>query len=211
MDCSEVLTTHSTTQGERPARGMIGKMRVTTKVLMVATVVAMVVASGLPALAQEDVIPECEDNGGVPPCVVDLGVPCPPGSVPDGIFLDIDPGQTEGELQQICLAPTQPEQQQPQPQQSVCPPVSQELGNEAESGDVSPSFGVTSTGDSSNQTAAPLQFGNSGSLQNAQGVLQSCGSVADDAELSGGSMEISPALNAPSTQGVGESSASQQG
>jgi uncharacterized repeat protein (TIGR01451 family) len=104
-----------------------------------------------------------------------------------------------------CEKPVVPGGQQQQP---VCPPVSQELGQEAESGNVSPSFDVTSSGNSSNQTAAPLQFGNTGNDNNAQGVLQSCGSQSGNAELEGGDMNFSPTLDASSNQGVGQSSGS---
>jgi hypothetical protein len=45
--------------------------------------------------------------------------------------------------------------------------VSQGLGNESESGNVTPSFSVQSSGDNSNQCVTPLQFGNTGNLNNA--------------------------------------------
>ena len=103
--------------------------------------------------------------------------------------------------------PTQ-QQRQPHQQQPACPPASQELANEAESGNVSPSFDVADSGNSSNQTAAPNQFGNTGNDNNAQGVLQTCGSQSGNAELEGGDMNFSPTLDTSTNQGVGQSSGS---
>src|ERR687883_31197 len=84
--------------------------------------------------------------------------------------------------------------------------VSQELGNENESGDVSLSFSVQSTGNNSNQCVTPLQFGNTGSNQNAQGFLQ-YSSTADDLEGEGATFTFAPVLTAPCTQAVQQSSA----
>jgi Tfp pilus assembly protein FimT len=88
--------------------------------------------------------------------------------------------------------------------------VSQELGNENESGDVDLSFSVTSTGDSSNQCVTPLQFGNTGSNQNAQGFLQ-YNSTADDLEGSGSEFVFAPSLSASCDQAVQQSSAAFSG
>ena len=201
------------------------------KLLMVAAVVAMIVASALPSTAQNNPVadplvfgpdPATPGQGDTFSCTggPPFTVPAPPGNcvfvsfgpppaglvcdIPTTVFFLSSPGRSEAAF--ICHRPAPA-----QPQQPTCPPATQELGNEAESSNVDLSGDVTSSGDSSNQTAAPLDFGNTGSDQNAQGVLQTCGSGADDAELSGGSMEISPVLDASSDQGVGESSASQQG
>ena len=84
--------------------------------------------------------------------------------------------------------------------------VSQELGNETESGDVAPSFSVQSTGNSSNQCVTPLQFGNTGNFQNAQGFLQYA-STADDLEGEGPEFSFAPVLTAPCDQKVQQSSA----
>ena len=84
--------------------------------------------------------------------------------------------------------------------------VSQELGNETESGDVSPSFSVQSTGNNSNQCVTPLQFGNTGNFQNAQGFLQYA-STADDLEGEGPEFSFAPVLTAPCEQTVQQSSA----
>src|SRR3982751_2378770 len=72
--------------------------------------------------------------------------------------------------------------------------VSQELGNENESGNVDLSFSVLSSGNNSNQCVTPLQFGNTGSNQNAQGFLQYASS-ADDLEGSGGDFTFAPVLS----------------
>src|SRR5918911_1310469 len=83
---------------------------------------------------------------------------------------------------------------------------SQGVANEDETGNVSLSFSVTSTGNNSNQCVTPLQFGNTGSNQNAQGALQYVSS-SDDIELGGGTMTFAPELTAPCTQQVQQSSA----
>ena len=64
---------------------------------------------------------------------------------------------------------------------------------EAESGDVSQSFDVSSTGDNSNQCAGIQGVANTGNAQNQTGVLQ-YGSTADDFEFEdvGSSIEVSP-------------------
>jgi hypothetical protein len=51
-----------------------------------------------------------------------------------------------------------------------------------------------------------LQFGNTGSLQNAQGVLQ-YGSSSGDIELGGSSFVFAPSLNAKCDQKVQQSAA----
>ncbi len=84
--------------------------------------------------------------------------------------------------------------------------VSQELGNENESGNVDLSFSVLSSGNNSNQCVTPLQFGNTGSNQNAQGFLQYA-STADDLQAQGGTFSFTPTLSAPCEQTVQQSSA----
>jgi hypothetical protein len=84
--------------------------------------------------------------------------------------------------------------------------VGQEVGNETESGDVSADFSVQSSGDSSNQCVTPLQFGNTGNFQNAQGFLQYA-SESDDLSGEGGEFSFGPSLTAPCTQQVQQSSA----
>jgi hypothetical protein len=84
--------------------------------------------------------------------------------------------------------------------------VSQGNANKATSGDVSNSFSVTSTGNNSNQCVTPLQFGNTGSNQNAQGFLQ-FDSTAGDLEARGGNFTFAPVLSGGCTQQVQQSSA----
>src|SRR4051812_46013008 len=64
----------------------------------------------------------------------------------------------------------------------------QDIGD---TGDVSLSLDVSSTGNNSNQCVAPLQFGNTGNLQNLQGFSQ-FGSFADDIDFDGSSFEFAP-------------------
>jgi hypothetical protein len=104
------------------------------------------------------------------------------------------------------------------------PGVFQGISNESESGDVTPSFSVESTGNNSNQCVTPLQFGNTGNFNNAQGSL-SFGNGFDNGfdngfgfspffdgfgnstELEGGQFDFSPVLNGGCTQSVEQSSA----
>jgi hypothetical protein len=60
-----------------------------------------------------------------------------------------------------------------------------------ETGDVTLDTSIVNTGDNSNQCAAPLQFGNTGNNQNAQGFSQ-FGSEADDVEFEGSTFEFVP-------------------
>jgi hypothetical protein len=84
--------------------------------------------------------------------------------------------------------------------------VSQGIANESESGNVTPSFSVTSSGDNSNQCVTPLQFGNTGNLNNAQGFLQYA-SNSGDLEAEGPSFTFAPQLNGRCNQQVQQSSA----
>ena len=86
------------------------------------------------------------------------------------------------------------------------PSVSQALGQEAESGDVTVNFTATQSGNNSSSCVRPLQFGNTGSLQNAQGVLQ-YRSDSGDIELEGSTFDFSPTLNATCNQAVQQSAA----
>src|SRR3982750_4730559 len=92
---------------------------------------------------------------------------------------------------------------------AAVPAIAQVTGgaaNESESGDVSTTFSVQSTGNNSNQCVTPLQFGNTGNLQNAQGFLQYASS-ADDLEAEGPTFTFDPELTAPCNQAVQQSSA----
>src|SRR5919199_1035188 len=88
--------------------------------------------------------------------------------------------------------------------------VSQGDANKDISGDVSNSFSVLSKGNNSNQCVTPLQFGNTGSNQNAQGFLQYA-SGAGDITGTGGTFTFAPVESAPCTQQVQQSSAASSG
>jgi hypothetical protein len=96
------------------------------------------------------------------------------------------------------------------------PGVFQGISNESESGDVTPSFSVESTGNNSNQCVTPLQFGNTGNFNNAQGSLSfgngfnngfGFDGFGNSTELEGGQFDFSPVLNGGCTQSVEQSSA----
>ncbi len=84
--------------------------------------------------------------------------------------------------------------------------VANENANEDETGNVELSFSVQSKGNNSNQCVTPLQFGNTGSNQNAQGFLQYA-SEADDLSGGGSAFTFAPVEVAPCTQQVQQSSA----
>jgi hypothetical protein len=86
------------------------------------------------------------------------------------------------------------------------PTVVQGIGQQAQSGDVNIGFSANQSGNNSNQCVTPLQFGNTGSLQNAQGVLQ-YGSNSGDIEQEGSSFVFAPSLNANCDQKVQQSAA----
>src|SRR5919199_5315506 len=85
--------------------------------------------------------------------------------------------------------------------------VSFETGQEIEkTGNVSTNTNVTSSGNNGNQCVAPLQFGNTGNVQNAQGFLQ-YGSTSGDIEFEGSSMSFSPTLTNTCNQSVQQAAA----
>ncbi len=86
--------------------------------------------------------------------------------------------------------------------------VSQDIEQEAESGDVDQSFDVSQTGENSNQTVSTQGVANTGNAQNATGVIQ-VGGDADDFEFddSGSSIELSPTNTTNSVQRVNQSAA----
>ncbi len=87
------------------------------------------------------------------------------------------------------------------------PSVSQQSEQEAESGDVSQSFNVSSTGDNSNQSAAVQGTANTGNAQSQTSVVQS-GSEAGDIEVEGGSsIEVSPEQGTQTQQEVEQAAA----
>jgi hypothetical protein len=76
---------------------------------------------------------------------------------------------------------------------NTAPVVTQESGQEAQSGDVNQSFDVSNTGDNSNQCAGIQGVANTGNAQNQTSVVQ-YGSEADDFSIddSGSTIEVSP-------------------
>src|SRR5918911_5099446 len=93
--------------------------------------------------------------------------------------------------------------------------VSQGLAERSTTGNFNTTFTANSTGNNSNQCVEPLQFGNTGPQQNVQGVLQYA-STSGDIGLLGpdgptGGFTFTPALNAPCTPKVEQSSAASSG
>jgi Tfp pilus assembly protein FimT len=88
--------------------------------------------------------------------------------------------------------------------------VQQAVGQESETGNFTANFTATQSGNNSSQCVTPLQFGNTGSLQNGQAVLQ-YGSQTNgpfgDVELEGSTFEFSPSLTANCSQAVQQSAA----
>jgi hypothetical protein len=96
----------------------------------------------------------------------------------------------------------------------AAPAMAQEVkngvGNEGESGDASLSFSVISSGNNSNQCVTPLQFANTGNLNNGQAMLQYASQTAGplgNLEAEGPTFSFTPELTAPCTQQVQQSSA----
>ena len=75
-----------------------------------------------------------------------------------------------------------------------------------DTGDIELNTAVESSGDSSNQCVAPLQFGNTGNLQNFQGFLQYA-STSDDIEFEGSGFSFAPALTNTCEQTVQQAAA----
>src|ERR671926_507538 len=71
----------------------------------------------------------------------------------------------------------------------------------SDTGNIATNLSISSTGDNGSQCVAPLQFGNTGNLQNAQGFLQYA-STSGDIEFGGSSMTFSPTLTNSCTQQV---------
>jgi hypothetical protein len=85
--------------------------------------------------------------------------------------------------------------------------VSEEFGQEIETtGNVALNTTVTSTGDNGSQCVAPLQFGNTGNVQNAQGFLQYA-STSDDIEFEGSTLGFTPTLTNSCTGQVQQAAA----
>ena len=84
--------------------------------------------------------------------------------------------------------------------------VTNAVGQESETGDVSVTGTATQSGDNSTQCFTPEQFGNTGSLQNGQAVLQ-YNSTSGDIGLGGSTFTFSPTETATCTQQVQQSAA----
>ena len=85
--------------------------------------------------------------------------------------------------------------------------ISQEFSQETEeTGNVDLNSEIINTGDNSSQCVAPMQFGNTGNLQNQQGFVQS-GSEADDVEFSGSSFVFAPEQAVQCDQSVEQAAA----
>ncbi len=82
--------------------------------------------------------------------------------------------------------------------------ASQSFDQEATSGDVDLSYTLNNSGDNSNICAPALQFGNTGNLQNAQGIVQ-VDSESDDITLEGSSFTFEPSLEATCDQSIDQS------
>jgi hypothetical protein len=80
--------------------------------------------------------------------------------------------------------------------------ISQEFSQETEeTGNVDLNSEIINTGDNSSQCVAPMQFGNTGNLQNQQGFLQ-YGSNADDIEFGGSQFVFAPQQGVQCDQSV---------
>ena len=84
--------------------------------------------------------------------------------------------------------------------------VTNAVGQESETGNVSANFSATQSGNNSNQCVTPLQFGNTGSLQNGQAALQ-YSSTSGEIGQGGSTFTFSPTLTANCTGQVQQSSA----
>ena len=76
----------------------------------------------------------------------------------------------------------------------------------SDTGNVTTTTTVTSTGDNGNQCVAPEQFGNTANTQNSQGFVQYV-STSDDIEFEGSSMTFTPTLTNTCTQQVQQAAA----
>ena len=85
--------------------------------------------------------------------------------------------------------------------------VSEEFGQGIETtGAVTTNTNISSTGDNGSQCVAPLQFGNTGNVQNAQGFLQ-YNSTFDDIEVEGSTLGFTPTLTNTCSQTVQQAAA----
>ena len=75
-----------------------------------------------------------------------------------------------------------------------------------DTGEIELSTEVTSSGNNSNSCVAPLQFGNTGNLQNDQNFIQ-YDSIADDVEFGGSSFSFEPSQEVTCDQKVQQAAA----
>jgi hypothetical protein len=91
--------------------------------------------------------------------------------------------------------------------------INNSAGQENQSGNVTENFSVNQTGSNSSQCVTPQQFGNTGSSQNAQPILQ-YNSVSDGAfgniEPKGNTFNFAPVLSGGCEQTVQQSAAASQ-
>src|SRR3954454_25289860 len=73
-------------------------------------------------------------------------------------------------------------------------------------GDFKAALDISRSGNNSSQCVAPLQFGNTGNLQNDQNFLQYA-STADDIQFEGSSFNFAPAQSVECDQKVQQSAA----
>lgn len=85
--------------------------------------------------------------------------------------------------------------------------VSQEVGQDTSSGDVSVDFSVSSSGDYASTCAAPLQFGNTANLQNGQAFLQYAVEDSGDLGAEGSTFTFEPSITTTCDQAVQQSAA----
>ncbi len=83
--------------------------------------------------------------------------------------------------------------------------ITQDVEQEAESGDIDQDFEVTGSGDNSNQTVSTQGVANTGNAQNVIDVVQ-VGGDADDLEFDdvGSSITVSPSSTTDSVQRIGQ-------
>jgi hypothetical protein len=84
--------------------------------------------------------------------------------------------------------------------------INNSIGQQTESGDVTENFSVDQSGSNSSQCVTPQQFGNTGSSQNGQPVLQ-YNSVAGNLEPEGSAFTFAPVLSGGCEQTVQQSAA----
>jgi hypothetical protein len=102
----------------------------------------------------------------------------------------------------------QPDQQQPDQQQPGGGPITQEVEQEAESGDIDQSFTVAGGGDNGSQCANVTGDGNTGNLQNTTGSLQFASDIEEiEQEDIGSDLSVSGTSTVTCEQQVNQAAA----